>query len=164
MLHRISHSLLNWNSFNGHLITFWMFISPLLQHLLPLLMPVTHLTSAKCLKMSVENWIVSKWSTHNHTQDHPHLNLHPTSSHPWSGSRPPPLINYNSGNFVASFAKETIVTKKTMRFLSLNFYDSEMDDPRLKKIANPSKERALSQWTQYELQITRKCVGPANWE
>ena len=28
------HSLLDWNRFNEHLITFWMFIVPLLQHLL----------------------------------------------------------------------------------------------------------------------------------
>ena len=39
-LHRISRSLLDWNCFNGHLITFWMFIVPLLQHLLHLLIPV----------------------------------------------------------------------------------------------------------------------------
>ena len=63
-LHHISHSLLDWNSFSGHLITFWMFIVPLLQHLLHLLIPVTHFTSAKCLKMSEQNWSVNKWSTH----------------------------------------------------------------------------------------------------
>ena len=62
--HRISHSLLYWNRFNGHLITFLIFIVPLLQHLLYLLIPVTHLTSVKCLKMSEQNWSVSKWSTH----------------------------------------------------------------------------------------------------
>ena len=39
-LHRISHSLLDWNRFNGNLITFWKFTVPLLQHLLHLLIPV----------------------------------------------------------------------------------------------------------------------------
>ena len=76
-LHRISHSLLDWNRFNGHLITFWMFIVPLLQHL-HLLIPVTHFPSVKCLKMSEQNWSVSKVE-HPY---HPHLTLHPTLSYP----------------------------------------------------------------------------------
>ena len=64
-LHPVSHSLLDWNSFNGHLITFLMFIVPLLQHLLHLLITVTHFTSVECLKISEQNnyWSVSKWST-----------------------------------------------------------------------------------------------------
>ena len=63
-LHRIFHSLLDWNRFNGHLITFLIFIVSFLWHLFNLLIPVTHLNSIKYLKMSERNWGVSKWSTH----------------------------------------------------------------------------------------------------
>ena len=98
-LHRVSPKSARLKPFqwiNGHLITFWMFIVPLLQHLLHLLIPVTHLTSVKCLKMSEQNWSISKWSTHIILIS-PFTPPHLISSHPWSGSHlPPPLINNNA--------------------------------------------------------------------
>ena len=56
--------------------------------LLHLLIPVTHFTSVKCLKMSEQNWSVSNWSTHFliSPSTPPHLTRGP-------GVSPPPLIN-----------------------------------------------------------------------
>ena len=74
-LHRISYSLLDWNRFNGHLITFWMFIVPLLQHLLHLLIPVRLLRISlqsnvwRCpsrIEASVSGALISSSSHHFH--------------------------------------------------------------------------------------------------
>ena len=92
-LHRISHSLVDWNRFNGHLSAFLMFIVPLLQHLLYLLIPVRHITSVKCLKMSEQNWSVSKWSI-------PHFLISPFTPHhltPGPGSSPPSANQQQQG-------------------------------------------------------------------
>ena len=90
-LHRIWNSLLDWHSFNGHLIKFWMFIVPLLQHLPHLPIPVMHLTSNvwRCptrIEASVSGALISSSS-----QPSPHL-ISPVVR----GSSPPLLINNNN--------------------------------------------------------------------
>ena len=85
------------NRFNGHLITFRIPIIPLLQHLLHLLIPVTHLTSVKCLKMSEQNnWSVSKWSTHIIFISSSHPSPHLISPVVRGGHLPAPLFNNNN--------------------------------------------------------------------
>ena len=83
------HFLLNWNHFNGHLITFWMFIVPLQQHLLHLLIATCHTSHFSQMFEDVRvkfNLILS--SSH----PSPHL----ISTVVKGGHLPPPQINDNN--------------------------------------------------------------------
>ena len=85
-LHRISYSLLDWNRFNGHLITFWMFIVPLLQHLLHLLIPV------RLLRISLQSNV---WRCPSRIEASVSGALISSSSHQWKGGHLL-LINNNT--------------------------------------------------------------------
>ena len=81
-----SHSLLDWNRFNRHLITFWMFIVPLLQHLLHLLIPV------RLLRISLQSNV---WRCPSRIEESVSGALISSSSHQWKGGHLL-LINNNT--------------------------------------------------------------------
>ena len=95
-LRRISYSLLDWNRFNGHLITFWMLIVPLLQHLLHLLIPV------RLLRISLQSNV---WRCPSRIEASESGALISSSPHQWKGGHLL-LINNNTRRVFRSLTDE----------------------------------------------------------